>query len=371
MKVVFAAIAMTAIFSADRAVAQTQAIATVTDDTKLRDACGGGDGGLDKVARVLASRRVGDLATLDQAALTNVLRDSGAPYVWPRAWVASAGDEKSIDRAFTQWLASEPPIGTRRCGVARGKNKKGEMVVAAVEVDALANLSPLPMHSHVGSWLTVEARLLVSASDARAVLIEPDGTTRRLLASFDDGRVLARFAPDRSGTFTVQVVADVEGGPRPVLEARITADSPSANIATNSSIDEAACASANGDPAIACMIQSFRRENRLDSLSRDARLDALAKAHAAAMIASKNLAHDAGDGDPVARFENANLSARIVGENVAHAESVKKAEDSLEASPSHRENLISREFDHVGVAAVTDADGSVWVVEEFAAGLAK
>ncbi len=365
----FAAIAITAIFSADSAIAQSRVDARISDDSKLRDACGGVDGGLDKVARVLAARRVGDLPALDQSALTNVLRDNGAPYVWPRAWIASAADEKSIELALTQWLASEHAIGARRCGVARGKNKKGEMVVAAVEVDALANLAPLPMHSHVGSWITLESRLLVSASDARAVLIEPDGTTRRLLASFDDGRVLARFTPDRSGAFTVQVVADVDGGPRPVLEARIVADAPSAPPSSNQDADAPACASANTDAAFICNIQAFRRENRLDFFTRDARLDALAKAHAIAMIASNNLAHDAGDGDPVARFENANLSARIVGENVAHAESVAKAHASLAASPSHRENLLSREFDHIGVAVVTDSDGSVWVVEEFAAGL--
>jgi uncharacterized protein YkwD len=369
VKVVVVAVAISAIFSADRAIAQATPNATIIDDAKLRDACGGVDGGLDKVARVLASRRIDDLPGLDQAALTNVLRDNGAPYVWPRAWVASAENETSLDAALSKWLAQEHAIGTRRCGVARGKNKKGEMVVAAVEVDALANLAPLPMHSHVGSWITLESRLLVSATDARAVLIEPDGSTRRLLASFDNGRVLARFAPDRSGTFTVQIVADVEGGPRPVLEARVTADAPSSPVANAEATSEDACTNADSASAITCMIQAFRSQNRLDPLTRDDRLDAVARAHARAMMATKNLAHDASDGDPVARIENANLSARIVGENVAHAESARGAAQSLDASPSHRDNLLSREYDHVGVAALTDVDGSVWVVEEFAAGL--
>jgi hypothetical protein len=367
VKIVFAAIAIAAIFSADHAIAQPSSTSKITDDASLRDACGGADGGLDKVARSLASRRIDDLPTLDQAALTNVLRDSGAPYVWPRAWVASSNDEKSIDAALTKWLAAEHPIGTRRCGVARGKNAKGESVVAAVEVDALANLSPLPMRSHVGSWLTVESHLLVAASDARVVVIEPDGATRRLLASFDNGRVLARFAPDRAGVFTVQVVADVDGGPRPVLEARVAADSASSAVASSDDSKSEKCP--EGDSGITCMIQSFRRQNQLNPLVRDDRLDALANAHARVMIATKNLAHDAGDGDPVARFQNANLSARVVGENVARAESIVAAQKSLYASPSHRDNLLSREFDRYGVAAIFDADGNVWVVEEFAGNL--
>ncbi|MEO8875900.1 MAG: hypothetical protein ABI461_09955, partial [Polyangiaceae bacterium] len=283
------------IFAAKSGAAETGSKAVVAGDAMLRDRCGGVDGGLDKVARVLAARRIDGLAALDQGALTRALRDVGAPYVWPRAWIASAADEKSLALALAKWIDAEKSVGVRRCGVARGRDKNGDLVVAAVAVDALANLEPLAMHSHVGSWLTVDSHVLVPATDARAIIIEPDGTTRHLLASFADGRVLARFAPDRSGIFTVQVVADVDGGPRPVLEARIVVDANAEPTAPADDAAEKACATRAGDPAITCMIQSFRAENRLAPLTRDARLDALARAHAIKMMQSKDLAHDAGD----------------------------------------------------------------------------
>jgi len=360
-----AVIAISALFSVKSVTAE---VAPIQDDARLRDRCGGVDGGLDKVARVLASRRIHGLTALDQAALTDALRVVGAPYVWPRAWIASASSEASLEQALTTWLGTEKKLGVRRCGVARGRDKSGAWVVAAIEVDALADLAPLVMHSHVGSWLTIDSHLLVAASDARAVVIEPDGTTRRLLASFVDGRLLARFAPDRSGPFTVQVVADVDGGPRPVLEARVTADGVATEVGTDDPSD-LACAGTDDASSITCMIQSLRSRTALVPFTRDARLDAMAKAHVAKMRATKNLAHDAGDGDPVARLAEANLTARVVGENVAHAESTLGAHRSLDASPSHRENLLSRDFDRLGVAVAADVDGTVWVVEEFAADL--
>ena len=359
------AIAIAAVFTANDVTAQAAKTPAVVDVPALRDACGGADGGLDKVARALARRRVSGLTAIDQTALVDLLRENGAPYVWPRAWVASARDAHALERALATWTAAERVAGKRRCGVARALDASGSIVLAAVEVDALADLAPLAMRSHVGSWLTLDSRLLVPASGARAVLIEPDGSTRRLLSSFDAGRVLARFAPDRAGVFTVQVVADVDGGPRPVLEARVSADASGAAVATNDQAPgEAECAARGGEAAFVCILQSIRSQNRLRSLIRDERLDALARAHARAMMASNDVAHDAGDGDPARRFEDAEISAKTIGENVAHAESIVGAARSLYASPSHRDVMLAPDLDRFGVAVIVGSDGSVWAVEE-------
>lgn len=367
MRVSVPAIAIAAVFTANDVGAQAVRTPAIEDAPALRDACGGTDGGLDKVARALVARRALGLAAIDQPALVNLLRENGAPYVWPRAWVATARDAHALERALAGWSSAEAAVGKRRCGVARSRDASGSIVVAAVSVDALADLAPLAMRSHVGSWLTIDSHLLVPANAGRAMVIEPDGTTRRLLSSFDAGRVLARFAPDRAGVFTVQVVADVDGGPRPVLEARVSADAASASIVSNDEMPgEKECAEQTDDSAFICIIQSIRSQNRLRSLTRDARLDALARAHARAMMASNDVAHDAGDGDPARRFDDAGISAKTIGENVAHAESVFGAARSLYASPSHRDNMLSPDLDRFGVAVLVGSDGSAWVVEELA-----
>lgn len=374
MKTARFALALASCFAAGDASAEPRsaaAVPIVTNDDALRAACGGADGGLDRVARTLAERRIGGRAALDQAALTSLLRDDGAPYVWPRAWIASARDDHSgpatqrLAAALATWATTERPLGVRRCGVARGTNAAGETVIAAVAVDALADLAPLPIRSHVGSWLSIDSRVLVDASDARVLVIGADGGTRTLLSSFDRGRVVARFAPDRAGSFTVQVVADVEGGPRPVIEARVDADvAPSASAELMPG--ETSCEGPDADAQFVCILHAIRRSFRRSALTRDLRLDRIALAHARAMMAAKDVAHDAGDGDPRRRFEDAGLEPKIVAENVAHAEDALAAMRALYASPSHRANLVSSELGRYGLAAVTAPDGSLWVSLELA-----
>ena len=70
---------------------------------------------------------------------------------------------------------------------------------------------------------------------------------------------------------------------------------------------------------------------------------------------------------PTAELTLDGTPARLVGENVAHAASVRLAHRALYESPSHRENLLRSEFDRVGAAVLDDTDGSVWVAEVFAA----
>ena len=50
------------------------------------------------------------------------------------------------------------------------------------------------------------------ATGAHVVLVGPGGEPHNLPSSFDGTTLRARFAPDRPGAFTVQVVADVATG---------------------------------------------------------------------------------------------------------------------------------------------------------------
>ena len=114
------------------------------------------------------------------------------------------------------------------------------------------------------------------------------------------------------------------------------------------------------------MVAAARATAGLAPLGRDARLDAVARAHARRMATAHELAHDAGDGDPLERLRNAGLDPRDAGENVAHAATVPLAHRALWASPSHRANLLGRGYDRLGVAVVRDEHGDVWAVETFA-----
>jgi uncharacterized protein YkwD len=211
----------------------------------------------------------------------------------------------------------------------------------------------------------------VPASAGTVLVLGPGGAPRRVPAWFDGTTLHARFALDRPGEFTVQVLATTAAGPRPVVEATVFADAePPARGSTELAPGEdAAVGAASDDDALALMLATARAASGEPPLVRDARLDAIARDHARRMAAARNVAHDAGDGDPSERLLDAGLTTRSLGENVAHAATVTLAHRSLWASPSHRANMLRRDFERVGVGIERDDRGEVWVVETYASSL--
>ena len=350
------------------------AAATLSDrESDLLAHCGVGEEGLRAVAKRLVARKIHDLPYLDLDGLSFAQRSVGEPHVWPRAWVVSG---RALDHATTlkkmdSWRASFRDLGERRCGVATGYAPDGTEVVAAVALDALADMAPLAVRARTGAWLALEARVNVPATGARVVVLGPGGEPRNVPTSFEAGRVRAKFAPDRPGMFTVQVVAEVATGPRPVLEAQLFADVEPPTTMPNLAApgEDAATGVSDGATALTRMVLALRADQHLAPMARDARLDALALAHARRMREAHTVGHDVGDGDPAERLQKAGIGARQAGENVAHAPSVQLAHRALFASPSHRANLLRSDFASLGVAVVDDPDGSVWVVEVLGAGI--
>lgn len=56
---------------------------------------------------------------------------------------------------------------------------------------------------------------------------------------------------------------------------------------------------------------------------------------------------------------------RRLGENVGMGSSVRSLHDALVASPSHYENLVDPGFNYVGLGVVVDAEGTIFVSQEF------
>jgi uncharacterized protein YkwD len=209
----------------------------------------------------------------------------------------------------------------------------------------------------------------VAARSGSVLVLGPSGAPRVVPSWFDGATLRARFAPDRPGEFTVQVVADVAAGPRPVLEATVFADvdpDESSGAATAPAPGEDAALGAPDDERLIAMVTAARASVGLPALPRDPRLVAVARAHARRMAAAGELAHDAGDGDPLERMRDAGLDPSEAGENVAHSATLAGAHRALWASPSHRANLLRGDLDRLGVAVVRDARGDAWVVEELA-----
>jgi uncharacterized protein YkwD len=344
-------------------------------EASLSSACGTDDGALTRLAHELVELRARGLGAPDSEAIVAKLRAAGEPYVRPRVIVAT-GQAPIDDAKLRSELGRRTRAGTPvRCGVAIAGTPHGGEVIVALRVDALADLAPLPTRARTGEWLAFEARLHVGARSAKVVVLGPHGAPRSVPTSLDaaTGVARARFALDTPGAFTVQLIADVAEGPRPLLEAKVFADVvPTAPGEEPPAPGEDAAPPStdpSGDgPALTRMVAGLRVFEGSPALAHDDKLDALAKAHAERMRDGHSVAHDLGDGDFRDRFEaEGTLDAHAVGENVAHAPTLALAHRALHASPSHRMNLLRADYTHMGVGVARAADGSVYVCETFAA----
>jgi uncharacterized protein YkwD len=338
-------------------------------DRALLERCATGDAALAAAAARIADRKSRSLSTLDMSQVTFALRAEGSPYVWPRAWMLEGTelDRADAEQRMRRWLESFDDGGERRCGVAN-LDTNGRQVIAAVAIDALADLSSMPTRVRAGQWLDVRARLLVPATEAKVVVLGPVGRPKTVLSSLQVNQVVARFSADRGGPWLVQVVASVRSGPRPVAEAVVHADvePPSAFFATPAPGEHGALAGDDAATAIARMVNAARKSERLPALRRDSRLDALAQTQADAMRSARRVGHDVGLGDVKGRVTGAGLDVAAAGENVSHAANAARAHRALWASPSHRGNLLHPRYNSLGVGTAVDTDGSLWVCEVFA-----
>jgi Cysteine-rich secretory protein family len=339
------------------------------DERTLSAACGETDAALRGVAAHLAEQQTEASRELDVDAISYALRAAGAPYVWPRAWLfsGSEGEVEAAQRRMQRWLGSFSDGGARRCGVSLVHQPGNRISVGAVAVDALADLEPLPTRVRIGQWLELRATLRVPASEAKLVVMGPHGAPHPVPTSFADGKVRARFNADQPGAWLVQLLGNVDGGPRPLLEALLFAGTePPRGLSVNKAPGEDQ-AKNTSDPRAALfqMVNAARASERLAALEPDERLAALAQSHAEAMRRAHKTAHDAGDGDLNYRLEQLGLELDA-GENVAHAASAVLAQRALWASPSHRENLLFPSFNAFGVGVASDPDGTLWVCQVFA-----
>lgn len=343
--------------------------ATSAREAALISACGGADGALTRIAQKLVGERVLGRSP-DPDRVVSLLRSEGQPHLRPR--LVTAGTRGPLDDEALQRRFEAVKQTTTRCGLAIARRDDGAEILIAVAVDALADLAPLPIRARTGEWLTLNAIIHAPATGARVVLLGPRGSPRTVPTAIDrrTGDVHARFALDRPGAFTVQLVADLAGGPLPVLEARIFADtSPPDPDDTGAPVPGEDAKGSDDADTLARMTNALRSSESRSPLHRNERLDALAAEHAQKMRAKGAIAHDLGDGDLAARFEAAGLSAKVVGENVARARSIVLAHRALHASPSHRMNLLNADYTNMGIFVTVDDLSNVYVCQVFSGDL--
>jgi hypothetical protein len=305
---------------------------------------------------------------IGDAMLLYAMRLEGVPYAWPRSWMITPTREFAETQArFDAWMATFPNAGERRCAVASDDYPDGTRAWVAVGADVLGDLAPLPQHIRSGDGVVVRATFHRRARSVSIVVAEEGDIPRERPVQTDGFTATYPVTCKRKGRCVIQVMADVGTGPRPILEAFVFVDVPVPDVPPVIRELDADLALSDSEQ-LRSWLNLLRRERGLQPLLADARLERAAREHTDHMVREQRLGHDLNRGDVMARAERLGIRARVIGENVAHADGLGALHRAWVESPSHLTNMLMREYDRVGIAVSRDGQGHVWATQIFAAG---
>ncbi len=242
--------------------------------------------------------------------------------------------------SFKIWLENlnETADAPLICGRAR----YGERIVlvAAVRAGSLELVGKNRLHAEV----------IEDFRDPYLVVRDTKGSSRRI--SIDGGEYGATMSlpPEWGRPLFVQLVATGPNGPRPVAERWVGKMPAGASTHRGSRSPEA-------------WLMQLRRASGARSLRSNRLLSQEATNHAQTVCESGKFGHELDpDGDPEARLLKRGIEARVVGEAVARAATMRDALHAIEDSPSHRMTVTDPRFTDAGYGKAKDEKGRTCAV---------
>ncbi len=113
-------------------------------------------------------------------------------------------------------------------------------------------------------------------------------------------------------------------------------------------------------------INAQRKNEGLEPLNYDNALSNVARDHSIDMMNKRYFAHISLSGKtPFDRLHDAKISYDLAGENLAVSDSVDKAITALMESPTHRANILNKDFHKAGIGIAINQDGVLVISQEF------
>ena len=242
--------------------------------------------------------------------------------------------------SFKTWLedlneAADAPL---ICGRARSGERI--VLVAAVRAGALELVGQNRLHAEV----------IVDFRDPYLVVRDAKGSSRRIAVDGGDYGATISLPLEWDRPLFVQLVATGPSGPRPVAERWVGKMPQSASTRRGSQSPEA-------------WLMQLRRASDARSLRSNRLLSQEATSHAQTVCESGKFGHDLDPhGDPEARLLKRGIEARVIGEAVARAATMRDALYAIEDSPSHRMTVTDPRFTDVGYGKAKDEKGRTCAV---------
>lgn len=319
------------------------------------------DPALGRAARELAFQQslLGGVVPLD--VVDFLLRAGGAvDRTIEQGFVATTGDGSAAAKEqLERMLAGPSPMrsaGPVRVGIGEvwiPGAKLPHIVGVLISRRAIA-VEPAPRRVELGEEWVLSGELPHRFEKPSALVLRPDGELKEAAV---EGGAGGRFrvavqAGQTAGTMHVSVGATGPEGPMTLVQLPVEVGQPlPEEFGTRLPPDERDLTSTEAAEALAFrLLNADRARFGLAPVERDARLDAVARAHSADMRDGGFFAHvSPTTGSPGDRLAAARYKALGHAENIALESSIHAAEADLLASLGHRANILSRAVTHVGI----------------------
>jgi len=342
------------------AVEVQKAAATVRVPIPLRD------GRLDMVATDIARATVGKrLPSLDAVAF--LLHHYGI--VEPEPYMVMVRSVSQGDVSLLADLRKQIPgvfkMGDWRrmgMGVKRGAD---ELIVVLTLQPQNLELRGLLRRLPARGTVTLVGRLLGRFVQPSVLVAVPRGGVRNLAMSARKGRFELTFACDSGdGVYQLEIEGDDGHGPAVLANFPLYCGvEPPTRIAVTGSDVTRRQDPAEAERELFVLVNRDRAAAGVPALSRDARLQEIARNHSREMARTGDVVHVSDkSGGAVDRVRAAQVSPapRTLAENVGRAFSTVEVEHGFMGSPGHRANILNPDMTHVGIGvAVGQAEGGV------------
>jgi hypothetical protein len=302
--------------------------------------------------------------------ILEALEDAGVTdrNFYPLAVVAeSPGALLESLSAFLQSKGA-PALGGRSLGLEAISGSQGAVCVL-VCVDKVIELKDVPAHVAKPAKIVLKGRILKKAGHLQVVVQTPDLKFLRPTVKIkgSDFLVTLPFGGGQ-GRYRVEILGDLGYGPAVLNLFDAIVGTPGAE-AGQKPLEELLAAGAakkgaskNGAWALFHSINALRDERGLPQLQVDASLSLAALDHGRDMKKNGFFGHTSPtEGTLEARLKKLGVESPGAAEVMTIAPSPKKALLNLADSPSHLCQLLGKEFNRAGVAAVKTQEGFIFV----------
>jgi uncharacterized protein YkwD len=246
--------------------------------------------------------------------------------------------------------------------------KNNSYYIFIIFADTMVEIEPFPSLVQAGKEYHLKGRLLSDLRKPEVMVTNPKGTVDKADILIDEDIFQATLKFNKGdGKYQIEIIGVDSSGPHiaaifPVYVGAVTNTTKTSYPIPDKKYKD----NQEAEEDMIKLINYDRAEAGLAPIHEDPSLTMLARSHSKDMYTNNFFAHvSPNTGSLSDRFKRAKIPASKWSENIALNSSLLDAQRSLMESPGHRQNILDKDVNRVGVGIVFGRDG-MYITQNFA-----